>query len=206
LIEQLILLLTMFGMFGWVLYRAQSRDDFDASQFLRDELGHLSIGRLIACFCFGVHTWPAERGPLASRLDGDRATYGWINRECNNGLVHFHRNMLNAAAVICPRGHGLDTLRMWEALYLGRVIVTRCRVCWISSTVTMRRSPTRAKRTTSNTCALKCALTRVATCGWTTAWKILDNGMLQWRRFLLASCWQHTLALSNDSGLERWTL
>ena len=81
-------------------------------------------GGSLAFACFGVHTWPQERGPLAARLD-DRPAFPWVNRECNTGLVHFHRHMLNSAVVICPRGHGLDTLRMWETLYLGRAIVTR---------------------------------------------------------------------------------
>jgi hypothetical protein len=79
----------------------------------------------LAFACFGVHTWPEERGPLAGRLDGDRASFGWVSRDCNKGLVDFHRRMLDNAAVIAPRGHGLDTLRAWEALYLGRVIVGR---------------------------------------------------------------------------------
>ena len=33
--------------------------------------------------------------------------------------------MLNHAAVLAPRGNGLDTLRAWEALYLGRVVITK---------------------------------------------------------------------------------
>jgi hypothetical protein len=79
----------------------------------------------LAFACVGVHTWPQERGPLLAMIDGDREKFGWVSRECNKGLVDFHRRMLDNAAVIAPRGHGLDTLRSWEALYLGRVIVTR---------------------------------------------------------------------------------
>jgi hypothetical protein len=81
-------------------------------------------GAPLAFACFGVHTWPQERGPLAAKLDGDRAAFGWVSRHCNNGLVNFHRAILDVAAVIAPRGHGLDTLRAWETLYLGRPIVT----------------------------------------------------------------------------------
>jgi hypothetical protein len=110
---------------GGMLGALRGPSPLDRLRALNASEGGTEAGAPIAFACFGVHTWPQERGPLASRLDGDRAKYGWINRECNNGLVHFHRNMLNAAVVVCPRGHGLDTLRMWEALYLGRVIVTR---------------------------------------------------------------------------------
>ena len=75
--------------------------------------------------CFGVHTWPQERGPLASELDSDRKKYKWVSRDCNRGLVNFHRGILDVAAVIAPRGHGLDTLRAWETLYLGRTFITK---------------------------------------------------------------------------------
>jgi hypothetical protein len=32
--------------------------------------------------------------------------------------------MLSVAAMLCPRGNGRDTLRVWESLYLGRLVVT----------------------------------------------------------------------------------
>jgi len=76
----------------------------------------------LAFACFGVHTWRAEREPLSAQLDREHGS--WVSRECNRGLVDYHRRMLDSAAVIAPRGHGLDTLRAWEALYLGRVVVT----------------------------------------------------------------------------------
>lgn len=31
--------------------------------------------------------------------------------------------MLSVAAMLCPRGNGRDTLRVWESLYLGRLVV-----------------------------------------------------------------------------------
>lgn len=83
------------------------------------------VNGTLAFACVGVHTWPQERGPLLAMIDGDREKFGWVSRECNKGLVDFHRRMLDNAVVIAPRGHGLDTLRSWEAMYLGRVIVTR---------------------------------------------------------------------------------
>ena len=39
--------------------------------------------------------------------------------------VHqLYRRMLEMAAMLCPRGNGRDTLRAWETLYLGRLVVT----------------------------------------------------------------------------------
>jgi len=40
-------------------------------------------------------------------------------------LEHYHRHMLRHSMVLAPRGNGLDTLRCWEALYLGRAIATK---------------------------------------------------------------------------------
>jgi hypothetical protein len=52
----------------------------------------------------------------------------WIRIAGVNGggnvLPHeLYRFMLTIAAMICPRGNGLDTHRMWESLYLGRTTV-----------------------------------------------------------------------------------
>ena len=78
-------------------------------------------GVATAFACFGVHTNPGLRGPLDAQLNAGHLD--WIDRNCNNGLVNFHRNMLQRAAVIAPEGNGMDTLRAWEALYLGRALV-----------------------------------------------------------------------------------
>ena len=41
-----------------------------------------------------------------------------------NVLAHeLYRFMLTLAALICPRGNGLDTHRVWESLYLGRTTI-----------------------------------------------------------------------------------
>jgi hypothetical protein len=53
----LLTLLAMFGLFVWVLFRAQQGNGFDASEFLRDDKGKLSWGRLGAFVCLATHTW-----------------------------------------------------------------------------------------------------------------------------------------------------
>lgn len=53
----LVMLLAMFGGFVWILVLAQRRDDFDASEFLRDDKGKLSFWRLSAFVCLGLHAW-----------------------------------------------------------------------------------------------------------------------------------------------------
>jgi len=53
----LFTLLGMAGLFVWVIFQAQRRPDFDASEFLRDEQGKLSWGRLGAFICLMTMTW-----------------------------------------------------------------------------------------------------------------------------------------------------
>lgn len=52
-----LMLAAMCGLFLWVLWRAQQREDFDASQFLRDDAGKLSTSRLFAFVACGWSTW-----------------------------------------------------------------------------------------------------------------------------------------------------
>lgn len=58
--ERFIPLLTLIGMasmFLWVLFKSQRSEDFDASEFLRDDRGRLSWGRIAAAVCLMTHTW-----------------------------------------------------------------------------------------------------------------------------------------------------
>lgn len=52
----------------WVLWRAQRRADFDASQFLRDEHGRLSSVRLFAGFALAVSSWVVAVETVNARL------------------------------------------------------------------------------------------------------------------------------------------
>ena len=54
------LMAVLFGMFIFVLVKAQRRGDFDASEFLRDDRNKLSWGRLaafICCMCSSARCW-----------------------------------------------------------------------------------------------------------------------------------------------------
>jgi hypothetical protein len=67
-----IMFLTMVGVFVWVLVMAQRRDDFDASQFLRDDAGQLSSLRLFAFIACAVHTWVIAVETMGSRITVDQ--------------------------------------------------------------------------------------------------------------------------------------
>lgn len=51
------MLVAMIALFIWVLFQAQKRSDFDASEFLRDDNGKLSSARLFAFVACGWSTW-----------------------------------------------------------------------------------------------------------------------------------------------------
>ena len=53
----LFTLLGMAALFVWVIFSAQKREDFDASEFLRDDKNRLSWGRLGAFICLMTMTW-----------------------------------------------------------------------------------------------------------------------------------------------------
>lgn len=101
---------------------------------------------------WSVGTFKRERGPLlemierggayhADHVDGEmkplpnpdkplpsdfpKGPYSFVTIGGGGQLEHYHRHIINHAAVLSPRGNGLDTLRAWEALYLGRVVFTK---------------------------------------------------------------------------------
>jgi hypothetical protein len=67
-IVPLMAFVLIFGMFAWVLVKAQARSDFDASEFLRDETGKLSKGGLFAFIACASHTWALMVETINGRL------------------------------------------------------------------------------------------------------------------------------------------
>ena len=117
----------------------------------RSPLENLARPRF-AFAAWSVGTYRAEREPLLAQLELGGAhhalhvedepeplpnpdkpapsnyppgPYSFVTIGGGGQLEHYHRHMLGHSAVLAPRGNGLDTLRAWEALYLGRVVVTK---------------------------------------------------------------------------------
>ncbi|MEO8153551.1 MAG: hypothetical protein ABI605_10815 [Rhizobacter sp.] len=80
--ERLIPLAMLFSMsllFIWVLFKAQKRDDFDASMFLRNDRGVLAPERLWGFVCFMTHTWAYASLVLSGKAaDRDTLIYGGL--------------------------------------------------------------------------------------------------------------------------------
>ena len=70
---------------------------------------------------FNVNTNPSYRNNLKEYLKKCE----FIDWESSNlSLENFFNNILDYKMVVCPIGNGIDTHRLWEVLYSGRIPIT----------------------------------------------------------------------------------
>jgi hypothetical protein len=77
-----IVLAILLGMAGWILYKTQSRDDFDFAEMMRDDTtseaypkGKPSIYRICAMFAFAVHSWILVHDTIVKGLEHNEILY-----------------------------------------------------------------------------------------------------------------------------------
>ena len=75
----------------------------------------------LAYLNIAVGTYPKERQKVVSLLSRRNFCYSGQNK----GHKEFLQDLARSEFVISPRGNGLDTHRLWEALYVGSVPVVR---------------------------------------------------------------------------------
>ena len=63
-----VIMAVLFGMFIFVLVKAQRRGDFDASEFLREDSGKLSSKRLFAFIAMAVHVWLVTTRTISDKI------------------------------------------------------------------------------------------------------------------------------------------
>lgn len=74
---------------------------------------------------FSVNTYPTERGPVFDTFRGkDWVTVGPAVATLE-GRKAFLTQVRNHSYVLCPRGNGIDTHRLWETLYMGSIPIVR---------------------------------------------------------------------------------
>ena len=73
---------------------------------------------------FSVETNRRARLPVAQILSD---AYGSFEKPdfTINGRVNYLRKMAEANFVVCPEGNGIDTHRIWEALYMGSIPIIK---------------------------------------------------------------------------------
>jgi hypothetical protein len=92
---------------------------------------------------FSVHTFPHERlGVHTMFKDKSWVSIG-IQENTFEGRKRFLLDIRNHEFVLCPRGNGVDTHRLWETLYMGSIPILRRHIalsdfedlpiCWINS-------------------------------------------------------------------------
>jgi hypothetical protein len=86
---------------------------------------HNNKRKLKALAQFNPATFPSERGQLLSdvlngKIFADAAP-------CINGqwFDQYANNLTNYSFCLCPRGNGIDTHRVWEAIYLGCIPIVK---------------------------------------------------------------------------------
>ena len=78
----------------------------------------------LAYLNINVNTYPVERVPVFE-LFKDKQFVNVEKGINGQGFDFYIDNIYNHKFVICPRGNGLDTHRIWETLYLGSIPVVR---------------------------------------------------------------------------------
>jgi len=74
---------------------------------------------------FSIDTNLSSRLKLLAVLDRNKIVHR-TPTFTRNGRLNFLKDIRNSAFTLCPEGNGVDTHRIWETLYLGRVpIITK---------------------------------------------------------------------------------
>jgi hypothetical protein len=79
----------------------------------------------LAYMNFNITTYPVERNHVYDLfVDKEWVTKGHIE-ETLKGRQCFLEDIRNHKFVLCPRGNGVDTHRLWETLYMGSIPIVK---------------------------------------------------------------------------------
>lgn len=73
---------------------------------------------------FNINTHEERRGVFRLFQDKSWVTRGIIENTLD-GRTRFLREIRNHTFVVCPRGNGVDTHRLWETLYMGSIPIVK---------------------------------------------------------------------------------
>jgi len=74
---------------------------------------------------FNISTYPQERQQVFDLFqDKEWVTKGIIENSLE-GRTRFLQEIRNHTFVLCPRGNGVDTHRLWETLYMGSIPIVK---------------------------------------------------------------------------------
>jgi hypothetical protein len=74
---------------------------------------------------FAVGTFPTERQSVWDRFSESPWVTAGTPVSTLEGRTTFLRDVRSHSFVLCPRGNGIDTHRLWETLYMGSIPIVR---------------------------------------------------------------------------------
>jgi len=98
----------------------------DILKRVKKEFDQTPVERSLTPFaCFNPKTYPQERESLQYLINNGHIDADTAN--CVNGVNYeeYIRNLFTHRFCLCPRGNGIDTHRIWEALYCGCIPVIK---------------------------------------------------------------------------------
>lgn len=70
---------------------------------------------------FDINTYPCERQPVYNLFSDKNWVLTGIKENTLEGRETFLSEIKSSKFVLCPRGNGIDTHRIWESLYMGSI-------------------------------------------------------------------------------------
>lgn len=74
---------------------------------------------------FDTSTYPLERQPLQATLRGKPWVTEGTPQPTREGRHRFLQDIYNSKFVLCPRGNGVDSHRLWETLYMRSIPIVK---------------------------------------------------------------------------------
>jgi hypothetical protein len=75
----------------------------------------------LAYMNFNINTYKVERQKVYNKFSNEKFITIGGQENSMNGRLKYLREIREHKFVLCPRGNGIDTHRMWETLYMGRI-------------------------------------------------------------------------------------
>jgi len=91
------------------------------TQLIMDVMGQPKTDKNLVYMNFSIDTYPSDRQSCYDTFK-DKP---WVTVGILEGRRSFLQEIRNHTFVLCPRGNGLDTHRLWETLYMGSIPIVK---------------------------------------------------------------------------------
>lgn len=74
---------------------------------------------------FSLNTYPHERTKISNSFSNKKWCFSGNIENTLQGRKKFLQEIKSSKFVLCPRGNGIDTHRLWETLYMGSIPIVK---------------------------------------------------------------------------------